>query len=158
MTSRWSSTGDACPFDPSDAPLILLDAVEPEQRMDVLLRAQACPRWAIITSKKQQAPEIARTLEAMGIQHPLLTPSSPKVYAKRWWESGDKRQHVGGELVYWLPEGEGPLEVKEIGMQLPIPYSANWRPGSSNGVYQNHLPSGLGTVRSRLSGQTGQGK
>ena len=79
----WSSMGDACPFGDADSPMILLEAVEPDQRLEVLQRASTCQHWVVITSKKPQAPEVQRALEEMGAKHPLLQPTSPKVYAKK---------------------------------------------------------------------------
>mmetsp|Transcript_24636 Transcript_24636/g.49971 ORF Transcript_24636/g.49971 Transcript_24636/m.49971 type:complete len:152 (+) Transcript_24636:363-818(+) len=107
--------------------MILLDAVEPAQRLSTLKHAEQCGGWVVITSKQDYGLAIQQQLERMGEQHRLLQKHSAKVYAKNWWKSGDKRQHKGGELFYWRPQGAPDLKLEEMEQLPPVPLFEDWR-------------------------------
>mmetsp|Transcript_39107 Transcript_39107/g.80074 ORF Transcript_39107/g.80074 Transcript_39107/m.80074 type:complete len:194 (-) Transcript_39107:312-893(-) len=90
-TIAWASAEEDCPFEVTDSPLILLDAVEPMQRREVLRQATQCQTWMIVTSKQDYGIVIQQQFKGMGDQHALLKKHSSNVYAKNWWRSGDKR-------------------------------------------------------------------
>ena len=128
---------------PGSNPLLMLDAVREEDRMEVLQQATGSERWAVMFWKGSNK-ESAVYLESIGAALCELDyKEAPSRYRKGWWKTGDKGLCKGKAWDVWCPAGTADVEWPEPGKTWILPWRSKqpWE-REDLGVYIDGTPRG----------------
>jgi len=132
---HWEWHEEACP-------LLLLDAVHPEQRCQQIQRAVQGGSWAVLTTGT--TGEQQRLLQDAGAGYVLNYEKIRSVFQKGWWQTGNKKLCLGLKWELWIPRGVQPPAVIDPTKEWVVPWlepAPLDRPDLE--VYYDHLPAGV---------------